>query len=149
MQKTLSEAIALAAVAHVGQVDKAGAAYITHPIRVMQRCAPHGVETQIAAVLHDTVEDTWVTLDLLRTMGFSDSVVSAVDALTRRKDAETYDDYVARCARHPIARLVKYADLDDNSDPARRFGSEHEKLLAKYARARAILERISAIESGR
>lgn len=139
MERTLSDAIALAAVAHAGQLDKTGRAYITHPIRVMQRCEAHGLEVQMAAVLHDTVEDTWVTLDLLRTMGFSDTVISAVDALTHRKGAESYFEYVARCGRHPIGRLVKLADLEDNSDPSRRFGDRFDSLLERYQKARAML----------
>src|SRR5512138_389327 len=99
MERSLSEAIALAATAHAGQLDKSGRAYILHPIRVMQRCEPYGVAAQMAAVLHDTVEDTWVTLDILRAAGFPREVVEAVDALTRRKGQETYFEYIDRCGR--------------------------------------------------
>src|SRR5690242_7636864 len=85
MQRALSDAIALAAVAHGGALDKSGQPYITHPIRVMMRCERHGPLAQMIAVLHDTVEDTWVTLELLRTMAFPPEVIEAVDALSRRK----------------------------------------------------------------
>jgi (p)ppGpp synthase/HD superfamily hydrolase len=139
MERSLSEAIALAAVAHSGQTDKSGQPYITHPIRVMMRCHPHGLHAQMAAVLHDVVEDTWVTLDLLRTMGFSAEVVAAVDALTRRKGEESYPEYIRRCSRDRLATLVKLADLEDNSDPARRFGDRFDTLLARYAEARSVL----------
>jgi hypothetical protein len=90
-------------------------------------------------VLHDTVEDTWVTLDLLRTIGYSPEVVDAVDALSLRKGMETYFEYIHRCGQNPVARLVKLADLDDNSDPNRRFGDRFESLLERYEKARAIL----------
>ena len=139
MDRALSDAIALAAVAHAGQLDKSGKPYITHPIRVMMKCAGHGDAVEMAAVLHDVVEDTWVTLDLLRTMGFPPAVVEAVDALSRRKNLETYFEYIERCSRNRIAATVKLADIDDNSDPNRRFGDHYESVLARYAQARAII----------
>jgi hypothetical protein len=73
---------------------------------------------QIAAVLHDVVEDGDVTLDELANSGFSPDVVSAVDALTRRA-AESYADFVLRAGSNSIGRLVKLADLADNLDPFR------------------------------
>ena len=139
MDRALSDAIALAAVAHAGQLDKCGKPYITHPIRVMMRCAGYGDAVEMTAVLHDVVEDTWVTLDLLRTMGFPPGVVEAVDALSRRKGQETYGEYIERCSRNEIAAKVKLADIDDNSDPARRFGDNYESVLARYAQARAVI----------
>jgi GTP diphosphokinase / guanosine-3',5'-bis(diphosphate) 3'-diphosphatase len=139
MERSLSDAIALAAAAHAGQMDKSGRAYILHPIRVMQRCESYGPAVQMAAVLHDTVEDTWVTLDILRAAGYAPEIVDAVDALSRRKGEETYFEYIHRCGANPIARLVKLADLDDNSDPARRFGDRFDTLLERYDKARAIL----------
>ena len=51
---TLEDAIAIAAVVHKGQVDKAGAPYILHPLRLMMRMP--GPEAQIAAVLHDVLK---------------------------------------------------------------------------------------------
>lgn len=79
---TLERAIVIASLAHAKQADKAGAPYILHPLRVM--LSVRGEEERIAAVLHDVVEDTPWTLEALREQGFSDAVVSAVDALTRR-----------------------------------------------------------------
>lgn len=116
----LSEAIALATRAHAGQLDKAGAPYIGHPQRVARSvAAAGGSETaQVVAYLHDVVEDTAWTFDELRSAGFSDEVVTAVDALTRHED-ESYVEFVVRAGSNPIARLVKLADLADNLDPTR------------------------------
>ena len=50
---TLERAIAIAAAAHAGQVDKAGQPYILHPLRVMLRV--HTPEERMAAVLNDVV----------------------------------------------------------------------------------------------
>lgn len=80
-----TEAEALARAAHEGQVDKAGQPYATHPERVAARVA--GDDELVAiAWLHDVVEDTGITLDELRGKGFPESVVTAVDALTKRAD---------------------------------------------------------------
>jgi guanosine-3',5'-bis(diphosphate) 3'-pyrophosphohydrolase len=113
---TLELAIAIAAEAHAGQVDKAGQPYILHPIRVMLRL---NLSTErIAAVLHDVVEDSSVTLDFLRAEGFSPEVVSAVDALTKRP-GESRIDAAHRARQDPIARVVKLADNAENMDLSR------------------------------
>ncbi len=112
----LAKAIALAAVAHAEQRDLEGRPYITHPLRVMQIVERLGGNelAQTVAVLHDTLEDTTLTADDLRAAGFGDAVIEAVRAVTHAKD-EPYADYVVRIARHHVPRLVKLADLEDNS----------------------------------
>jgi len=113
---SLETAIALASQAHAGQTDKRGEAYIAHPLRVM--AAVDGADARIAAVLHDIVEKTEWTLARLRAAGFSEAVVAAVDALSKRQ-GEEYLQYVRRAAANPIARAVKIADVEDNrqADP--------------------------------
>jgi (p)ppGpp synthase/HD superfamily hydrolase len=137
-QAELSRAIALAAIAHAEQVDKSGKAYILHPLRVMHRCQPHGDTAQIVAVLHDVVEDTWVTLEHLRALGFSEDAIAGVDAISHR-EGEEYFDYIERCIANRTAALVKLADLEDNSDPVRRFGRDFDALLRRYERARQLI----------
>lgn len=131
---TLERAIALAATAHAGQTDKAGAPYILHALRVMLRCETN--EERMAAVMHDMVEDCGWTLDQLRAEGFPEPVVEAVDAVTRR-DGETYEDFVLRAKLHPIGRRVKLADLADNSDLSRlpEVTPRDQARLEKYRRA--------------
>ncbi len=119
---SLERAIALAAKAHTGQRDKAGAPYILHPLRVMLRLdTPEAMQ---AAVLHDVLEDTPVTVESLRDAGFSEPVIEAVDALTRRPD-ETYTAFIDRVKAHPIARRIKLADLEDNLDLRRLPDPDH------------------------
>lgn len=135
----LENAIALAAKAHSGQVDKAGAPYILHPLRMMLKLTTP--EERMAALLHDVVEDCGVTLDDLRAQGFSEAVVAAVDALTRR-DGESYESFVERADLDPIGRRVKLADLEDNSDLSRipnPTPRDFER-LEKYRRAIAYLQ---------
>jgi (p)ppGpp synthase/HD superfamily hydrolase len=141
---TLERAIALAAQAHEGQVDKAGAPYILHPLRVMLRMTT--TDERITAVLHDVVEDCGISLATLRAAGFSETVLAAITAVTRQP-AESYEDFVLRAAAHPVGRRVKIADLLDNSDLTRiayPTARDHER-LEKYRRALATLQ---AMESG-
>ena len=135
---TLERAIALAAEAHAGMVDKAGAPYILHPLRVMLRV--DGERARIAAVLHDVVEDTDWTIERLREEGFDPEVLAAVDALTRR-EGEDYYDFCRRAARHPIARVVKRADIEDNLDLSRipdPTPADHAR-VERYRRALELL----------
>ena len=122
-------------MAHRGQRDKAGEPYILHPLRVMH--AVCGFHERMAAVLHDVVEDTSVTLDELRRRGFPQAVVAAIDALSRRA-GEPYLAFIDRAGSHRIARPVKLADLLDNLDPRRlaRFSpAQQKRLLRKYTDA--------------
>lgn len=112
----LQTAIRIAVRAHEGQLDKNGAPYITHPLRVMD--SVEGEAAKCAAVLHDVVEDTSVTLDDLRREGLPEAVLAAVQLVTHRKD-QSYADYVISCKADPVARQVKLADLHDNSKLAR------------------------------
>jgi (p)ppGpp synthase/HD superfamily hydrolase len=140
---TLEDAVALAAKAHRGQIDKSGQPYFLHPLRVMLRL--EGETARMAGVLHDVVEDTAVTLDDLRAAGYSEDVCAAVESVTRRSD-ETYEEFVARAGRHPVGRLVKLADLEDNMD-MRRIShptSRDWARLERYRAARAALEQGSA-----
>ncbi|MCB0069657.1 MAG: HD domain-containing protein, partial [Caldilineaceae bacterium] len=105
---TLEIALQLAAKNHAGQTDKAGQPYILHPIRVM--LAVQGESARIAAVLHDVVEDTAVTFADLQAAGFSDEIVDTVRALTK-SPGERRLEAATRAASHPIARVVKLADV--------------------------------------
>ncbi len=125
----LEQAIALAAEAHSGQVDKAGQPYILHPLRVMMAMAPDE-DFRIAAVLHDVVEDcpSW-SLERLRAEGISGTALDAIDAVTRR-GGESYDAFIKRSARNGIGRLVKIADLRDNTDMSGLMYQTHQGPIA-------------------
>jgi len=133
-QGTLERAIEIAARVHAGQVDKGGAPYILHPLRVMLRVAP-GAQ-QIVAVLHDVVEDSEVTFEDLEREGFSAEVISGLRAVTK-VEGESYEDFVARVALDPVGKAVKLADLMENSDLSRIAEPSQKDLerVAKYGRA--------------
>lgn len=120
--------------AHEGQTDRNGWPYISHPRRVALgarklacelAAATHPdisleelkAEAQIVALLHDTVEDTGVTLPYLGRY-FSARIVDAIEALTRRP-GESRESYLSRVRVNDLARLVKLADIADNTDPQR------------------------------
>ncbi len=134
----LEEALALAKRAHQGQTDKAGAPYILHPLRIMQRMDSE--EAKIVAVLHDVVEDTSVTLEEIRALNFSETVVAAVDSLTRRAE-ESYEAFIERVKLNPLARKVKLADLKDNMDLQRlqHITDGDKQRWHRYAKASAAL----------
>jgi (p)ppGpp synthase/HD superfamily hydrolase len=141
MQKfqTLQDAIALAEFAHRNQQDKAGMPYIDHPKRVLATVQAMGGKpyVQMAAVLHDVVEDTVITLDMLEALGFSPAVVLLVDLLTRRDTVDS-DLYYAQIRENPDAVLIKAADIRDNTAPWRLSYLPEEtqaRLAKKYARA--------------
>ena len=141
---TVEDAISIAAHAHKGQKDKAGAPYLLHPLRMMLRMDSEAA--MMAAVLHDVVEDTDWTLGRLREEGFSDEVLEAVDCLTHR-EGESYQEFVERVRTNPIARQVKIADLEDNMNIRRinQLGTKDLERLEKYHRAWRVLTGASSI----
>lgn len=138
MTQTLEHAIAIAAGAHEGQVDKGGAPYILHALRVMLKVTT--LEERIVAVLHDVVEDCDISLDELREEGFSETVLAAIESVTKVA-GESYEDFIARVALNPIGRVVKLADLEENSDISRIAQPSWEDLerVEKYRRAIGVL----------
>jgi len=135
---TLEDAIALAAQAHRGQVDKGGEIYLFHPLRLAMRL--QGEPERMAAVLHDVVEDTELSLQQLRDLGYPPTVVDAVDALTRREH-ESYEAFILRAGAHPVARVVKVADIEDNLDLSRIAapGPRDEERMVRYRAALELL----------
>jgi (p)ppGpp synthase/HD superfamily hydrolase len=142
--RTLERAIAIAAEAHAGQVDKAGAPYVLHPLRVMLSMS--SIDERIVAVLHDVCEDCpgW-TFDRLRNEGFSDRIIEALQSVTKR-EGEDYEDFVRRAAANPIGRRVKRADMKDNMDLS-RIAAPSEKdfqRIEQYRRGVDLIDRLSA-----
>ena len=130
-------AMNLAYSAHHGQYDKGGVPYIFHPIHLAEQMDDE-VSTCVA-LLHDTVEDTDVTLEQLA-REFPKEVVDAVALLTHGEDVE-YFDYIRAIRKNPVAVRVKLADLAHNGDPMRISNRGNaEKRRVKYAAARKILE---------
>ncbi|SDP41404.1 HD domain-containing protein [Phyllobacterium sp. YR620] len=131
---SLEQAISIAASAHAGYRTENDEPYILHPLRVM--LGLHDEDERIVAVLHDVVEKTGWTLENLRNEGFSEQIIAAVDAVTRRHN-EDYFDFVQRTRDNDLGRRVKIMDLKDNIAKVRnnRKSSQAEEKLAKYEEA--------------
>jgi (p)ppGpp synthase/HD superfamily hydrolase len=139
----LDDAIRIAREAHADQVDKSGNPYIYHPLRVMAKVK--GPHAQMAAVLHDVIEDTAVTADELKAAGCPEAVIDSVIALSK-VPGEEMPAYLRRVAANPVAVLVKRADIGDNTDPVRMAKLDAEtqdRLRAKYAEAIRLLDELT------
>jgi hypothetical protein len=124
----------IAELVHRIQVDKAGRAYIDHPRRVAENVqqlpgfdhlpSQEQADAVAAAWLHDVIEDSgdeaWpkVTQADLISWGISERAAEIAELLTRKDDV-TDDIYYARIKADPLARMVKIADITDNSNKQR------------------------------
>jgi (p)ppGpp synthase/HD superfamily hydrolase len=142
---SLEHAIQFAVMAHAGQVDKIGRAYVLHPLRVMVGVSVHGDETMAAAVLHDVIEDTPWTADELLREGFSASVVEAVQLLSRPSQGApnrpTYKEFIRRIkdSGNTIAFAVKVQDIFDNLGRLHELPPEEQTIARRYQDALTIL----------
>jgi len=133
-KKQLSIMIALASNEFVDISDKAGEPYVMHCMKVMHYL-PRDVDDEIRqiAVGHDLFEDTKVTAQDLRNMGFSERVINGIFALTKHR-GQSYEEYKIAVKANPDAVIVKKADLRHNSD-IRRIkdpGQKDFERVAKY-----------------
>jgi GTP pyrophosphokinase len=104
---------------HRGQMRRSGDPYIIHPLAVAEILADLGVDTTtlVAALLHDTVEDTRATLELL-TEEFDSDVANLVDGVTKldkmrfgeAAEAETLRKLIVALAKDYRVLLIKIAD---------------------------------------
>jgi hypothetical protein len=132
-------ALEIATAAHAGQVDKVGRDYIHHPVSVAARL--RDPDAVVVALLHDVLEDTAVTSEDLRAAGITDEQLLGVETLTHADDVD--DETYWRSVRSvPLARVVKIADVTDNTAPDRFADLEPptaDRLRAKYRRAMGVL----------
>lgn len=134
------KALVISFNAHKNQVDKSGMPYVYHPFHLAEQMKDEF--TTCVALLHDVVEDTDITLEDLKDQGFPREVTDAI-ALMTHNDAVPYLDYVEKIKDNPIARAVKLADLNHNSDLTRLDVVDGKALerVEKYKKAIGILKR--------
>ncbi len=143
-RKMIEEAYQLAALKHKGQFRKSGEAYIHHPIEVAYICAQlhTGPATIAAALLHDVVEDTDVTIEEI-TKQFGEDVGLIVDSLTKiqrmKLSHKTAEDFEAEdhkkiflgMARDVRVIIVKLADRLHNLRTLDSLSPERQHALSK------------------
>ena len=132
--------------AHAGQLDRAGVPYIYHPIHVAEQM--DNEDACVIALLHDVVEDTDISLDDLKEMGFSETQLEGVRLMTHippegelseEEKLEDYLDYVRRIKDNDLAKQVKIADLNHNADPSRCI-TDTPSDRARYEKYKKALE---------
>ena len=133
-QPMLELALSIATEAHKGQFDKAGVDYVEHPIYVASQVDTE--EEKAVALLHDVIEDSPFTAEELLLAGLLETVVTAVQILSKKK-GQDYQTYLENVKSNPLARVVKLADLKHNSDLSRLSSVIDKDLerLEKYKKA--------------
>ncbi|MPM27673.1 hypothetical protein SDC9_74186 [bioreactor metagenome] len=134
LEEQLIRATDIAIEVHTGHYDKNGQPYLGHVLRVMS--AGHTLQEKIVGALHDVVEDSDRTLEDLAGEGFSPEILDAVNTLTH-DDSETYDEYLMRVTKNPVAVRVKMNDLSDNMDIRRlkELNDTTVSRIRKYSKA--------------
>lgn len=132
------KAIKICFDAHKDQVDKSGMPYVFHPFHLAEQMKDE--YTTVAALLHDTVEDTYVTFEYLAENEIPDEIIDAIKLLTH-DESVPYLDYVEKVKENNIAKVVKLADLKHNSDLTRLDEVREKDLIRveKYKKAIEIL----------
>ena len=135
MDQLLARAISIALEAHKGATDKAGMPYAGHIMRVMQ--AGRTIDEKIVGILHDLVEDTHWTFDMLLEEEFPPHIVDALRCVTKISEDEPYEEFIKRVKTNPLAVAVKINDLTDNMDIRRLsdLTDKDAKRLRKYLKA--------------
>ena len=140
----LSKAILIATLAHEGQFDKGGNPYILHPLTVLHKLKSTNEDEQVAAVLHDVIEDCsnkviqmptgekTISYRMLRDEGISDNAIEIIKRLTKMP-GQTSEEYKESVMSSISAMRVKKEDLRTNSD-LRRLKGITEKDLARNAK---------------
>ncbi len=140
-----NKAMRIAYEAHNGQYDINGVPYIFHPYHVAEQMTDE--ITTCVALLHDVVEDTDITFEQLE-QEFPEEVTNALRLLTH-DDKTDYYEYIEKIGVNSVARAVKLADIEHNSDTSRitdKNAVSAEKLMhwkRKYSTAKHILEKYS------
>ncbi|GAA5166588.1 bifunctional (p)ppGpp synthetase/guanosine-3',5'-bis(diphosphate) 3'-pyrophosphohydrolase [Pseudonocardia eucalypti] len=136
----LQQAYDVAEERHEGQKRKSGDPYITHPLAVATILAELGMDTTtlVAALLHDTVEDTGYSLTELAN-DFGDEVAHLVDGVTKldkvklgaAAEAETIRKMVVAMARDPRVLVIKLSDRLHNMRTMRFLPPEKQARKAR------------------
>ncbi|MEY2233166.1 MULTISPECIES: RelA/SpoT family protein [Streptomyces] len=139
----LRRAYLLAETSHRGQMRKSGEPYITHPLAVTLILAELGAETTTltASLLHDTVEDTDVTLDQVRAE-FGDEVCFIVDGVTKVEkidygaaaEPETFRKMLVATGNDVRVMSIKLADRLHNMRTLGVMRPEKQARIAKVTR---------------
>ena len=138
----LQKATEIALFAHEGTFRRDGDLYFNHVIRVANnKRFILDKKIQVAAVLHDVVEDTHITFNDLLKKGISNEVIDILKFVTHDKEKDSYEQYIDNLCQSLPAMLVKLSDLEDNSDTA-TLGEITDKDIARFKQYEAAKAKI-------
>lgn len=131
------KALELVTILFDKEIDKGGHPYIVHLTSVYK--GVYTKEEKVVALLHDTMEDKYLTEEDLKELGFNDKTIEDVKVLTRVKPTE-YKDYIDNIVKNAsvTALNVKLADLKNNMDLSRIKNpsmSDYERVEKRYTPA--------------
>ena len=138
-QSMVDLALSIARQAHEEQLDKEGVDYIEHPIYVASQVDTE--EEKAVALLHDVIEDSPFTAEELLLAGLPETVVTAVQILSKKK-GQDYQTYLETVKSNSLARVVKLADLKHNSDLS-RLSSVTDKDLERFEKYKKAIDYLS------
>jgi (p)ppGpp synthase/HD superfamily hydrolase len=147
MERLITDAKNLMLKAHKEQKDKLGEPYAGHLIAVASiiKLIPsyqnlsqeEKILAETCALLHDIIEDTYITESHLEALRYPSEVIEVVKLLTYNK-SESREYYYQKIKTNKIARIVKFADISHNAsnDRIKKLNHEtQERLTIKYAKA--------------
>ena len=128
---------------HKNDIDKGGNPYIYHLLSVSNRCKSY--EAKIAGLLHDIIEDTDCTEEILLERGIPQYIIDIVLIVTR-KENETYNEFIDRImlSDNIYALELKHSDIIDNCDLDRLDGC-NDKII-KQAEKRILKRYIPSLK---
>lgn len=137
-------ALKIAVEAHKGQVDRDDEAYILHPLAVGLMGKTD--EERCTGFLHDVLEDTDYTVEMLEEAGIPDGVINALELLTHDKDT-LYYNYIQHIidSHNPIALRVKYNDLQHNYERGKAYPDLQEKHGKALKMIKAAIEEMNRV----
>ena len=131
------------------KTDKGGFPYIIHLLKVYSNVSDY-IE-KVCALLHDVVEDTDITYDDLRDVGYSEDIIEILTILTKVK-GEDYRNYIDRIinSKNIHAMNIKLADLRHNMDSGRIKNptpNDYERITKRYEPAyEKIINKLNEME---
>ena len=141
--ENVKKAAVIALKAHGDSLDKGGMPYIFHPFYLAEQM--YDEDSVITALLHDVIEDTCVTFDDLKSEGFSQNILDALESITKEK-GEDYFDYIKRVSQNDTAKKVKIADLVHNMELS-RLRTVDENAIKRKEKYKKAIEILSAVDN--
>lgn len=127
LSTVIEHAKKISQIAHAGQKRRGGEDYFAAHVEPIANSVTDYLKP--IAYLHDVIEDTEITLEELKNVGFPEYIIKAVELLTHRNN-EPNESYWTKIAKNIDATTVKIADIKNNL-----MSAPTEKQRKKYLRA--------------